>query len=809
MSRLFVDVTNVVNEKYVTGIQRVAREFGIALSSEEDTVFLKRIIGSSRYHTWTGMDYQAFYKGEKAPKTEPEVIGLDSLKQDDIFLDFDSVWNNFEERRNLIYPKMKEQGVRIVTLVYDVLPVMLPHLFNQDTLIRFLLYLSSVLSYTDTILVNAQATKNEINHITDEIGLPRKEIKIVPLGANFSESVLTGDISEKVREASEKPFLLMLGTIEPRKNHAFVLDAFEDGLRELPINLVFAGREGWNVSDVMTRIRNHRDLNDRFFFLEKPSDREVNYLYEKAWGIIFASSGEGFGLPVIEALSHGKLVFSSDIEVLREIGGESCFYFELKDKTSLIDQIAKVMANPAEERKKQEIIRKHHVMTWKEAGGILKDTLRAIRESDVGEARGRCAGKNLTNIPEKGHKPRQLYLISARADDLAETLPFYDHFLPFLEEIVVGCPARITEEIRRKYQGRFRLTFVTDEELLKDTPLPDDHQARNLLLRALTIQSGPLDEVFIMADDDNRPLRHIEPDFFMENGKFNLYYCYPDLKLWHGAIGNPTSYDRGIRNTWGFLAKNGLPTKQYSSHAPQVICKSIYCELLESYPEIWGKALDEWSIYGNYACAHYGDFFINKPYCTMNWPGYTYNWKVLLPPEEYVFENFYREMYEEGGIFEKYSQKWHERIADENMQKVQIRMQQQEKYEAGEKEADLCDKLYARIYHHDPVWRADLDHGMITVPKILMGPQGHMRRVPFTICNKSGYQSLMIEGRFTEKDTGRTFPFQNECVQLSGLDGDERLCIFYPDWNGSGNLQLTFTVDGKKTVRTVVPVLTY
>ncbi len=804
MRRLFLDVTNAVDSSFISGIQRVVREFGAALAQEEGLVYLKRITGSSKYSAWTGEDFLSFYKGGKAPLETRIEISLDALQKEDIFLDFDSVWNNFEERRHHIYRRLKKGNVLIVTMVYDVLPVLFPHFFREDTLIHYLIYLSAVLSYTDVILVNSEATRKALNRITDDIGCPRKEIHVIPLGANFSSPAvydMQNQISTNLRKAVEKPFLMMLGTIEPRKNHAFVLDAYDKGLKDLPVNLVFAGREGWNVSETMDRIRTHPDLNERIFFIEKPTDEEVDYLYKKTWGIIFASAGEGFGLPVLEALNHGKFVFASDIEVLREIGGECCFYFNPGDELSLIEQVANVIADPALEREKEKAILNYHVMTWEEAGTILKDKLKTIQNQKESSGVRNCSEVNIL--------PRQIYMISARVEDLLETLPFYENFLPFLEEVVVGCPAKIAEEIRREYQGRFKLTFVTDEVLLKGNKLPDDHQARNLLLRALTIKHGPLDDVFIMADDDNRPLRRIGIDFFIKDGKFVLYYCYPDMKLWRGAICRPTSYDLGIGNTYRFLLNADLPTKQYSSHAPQVICRRIYCELLDLYPEIWGNAFDEWSIYGNYASAHYGDFFINKPYCTMNWPGYTSNWKVLLPPKEYVFENFYREMYEEGAIFEKFSQKWNERIPEENMQKIQIRMQQQEKYAAGEKAADLCDKLYASIYHHNPVWMADLDRGVITIPKVLIGPKGHLRKVPFIISNTTGHETLVIEGSFTEKDTARVFPFQNEYLELSGLEREQLLNIHYPDWNGSGNLQLTFTVDGNETVRTVVSVMTY
>jgi alpha-1,2-rhamnosyltransferase len=123
--------------------------------------------------------------------------------------------------------------------------------------------------------------------------------------------------------------VLCVGTIEPRKNHTTLLDAFEQlGDSRDDLMLVIAGRAGWETDAVVERLRHHPLLNTAIFWPERVSDAELEQLYRKAWVVVTPSLAEGFGLPLAEALAHGCAVLASDAGAHREVGGDCVTYFD-------------------------------------------------------------------------------------------------------------------------------------------------------------------------------------------------------------------------------------------------------------------------------------------------------------------------------------------------------------------------------------------------------------------------------------------------------------------------------------------------
>jgi len=116
---------------------------------------------------------------------------------------------------------------------------------------------------------------------------------------------------------------LMVGTVEPRKGHALALDAFERLWRVSPgtdRRLYIAGRAGWKTEALQQRLLNHPEQGRRLFWLSDVSDEYLEQLYGAASLVLLASAGEGFGLPLIEALAHGCRVLSRDMPAAQTVG---------------------------------------------------------------------------------------------------------------------------------------------------------------------------------------------------------------------------------------------------------------------------------------------------------------------------------------------------------------------------------------------------------------------------------------------------------------------------------------------------------
>ena len=800
MDTIYIDVSETLRVSFTSGIQRTVKEFSRRIIKSLDNVkLIRHIPGTKKYKIIDSESFETYCSGKPLEFSKnDQFIFLDDIDRSDIFLDLDAVWNKDEERRYNIYKRLKQHDVTVMTLVYDVLPIQFPHFFHQETLWHYITWFSAVLEYSDFIIVNSNATKHRIEEFSQNRKIPQKNIIVVPLGADFKDKSSEEEISELVREAAKSPFLMMLGTIEPRKNHVLLLDAFDEILHNSPINIVIAGRIGWNVDEIVKRIKSHPDLGKRAFFLEYPNDAEVAYLYEQAYGLVFASFGEGFGLPIVEAMYHKKLIFASDIEVFREIGEDRCLYFDPHDPKSLAAQVNMTLDNAEIRTTFLNKVQDYHVSSWDEAAIVMQD---AIREGEKKMVQTECSEVNAVLS--------QMFMISARKDDLLETLPFYEHFMPWIKELVLCCPERLKPELDAAYQGPIHIKYLTDESLMNGKPLPKDHVTRNFLLRCLAVRTSVLNDVFIMADDDNRPMRPIPVEYFIKDGKFRLFYCFEDMCQWQGYIAGYTSYDHGIDNTAKLLHDNGLPTVQYSSHEPQVICKRIFIEALERFPEVIGSAFESWGLYGNYATAYYKNFFVSLPYTTMCWPGLTTDWKVTVPPKEYWFENFYPALYEEGKIFFGFSRSYHDHILEENMSKAQLRMAQQNEYDKGIAVSEACDAIYYEKYNSTPDWIVDLEWMKISVPRELTGRRGFIKKAPLRIKNSFGHKHLQINGYFTENGTGKIYPFHKLDIDTTDLNGEYVLIIHYPPVKCEGMFHIIFCLDERKKAEADIPFKTY
>jgi glycosyltransferase involved in cell wall biosynthesis len=162
----------------------------------------------------------------------------------------------------------------------------------------------------------------------------------------------------------------MVGTLEPRKGHDFVLDAFDVlWQRGADVRLCIAGTVGWMVTDTMRRILDHPQFNRKVFFVEKFTDAEINLCYAAAAGLIAASVAEGFGLPIVEASLHQVPVLASDIPVFREVGGEGAMYFSLGDREALVANIIELSEMPPSDRK--AMAGRVKVTTWRDSAARL------------------------------------------------------------------------------------------------------------------------------------------------------------------------------------------------------------------------------------------------------------------------------------------------------------------------------------------------------------------------------------------------------------------------------------------------------
>jgi len=224
-------------------------------------------------------------------------------------------------------------------LLYDIIPIVKPEYCNYIHVVNFKTNLDRFCKLTKGIITISCSEKLAVQKYLDTMyDNSNISIDYYYLGADFKQVAKNQvQVRDRVRQAmSSKNTFLVVGTLEPRKNHAFVLDTFET-LWQKGINasLCIIGVPGLNSSEFISRIDAHQFKDKSLYFFDDADDQELAYCYEHCRAVIFPSIIEGFGLPLVEAMSYGRSVIASDIPVFREIGGDYPVYFQLDDRRSL------------------------------------------------------------------------------------------------------------------------------------------------------------------------------------------------------------------------------------------------------------------------------------------------------------------------------------------------------------------------------------------------------------------------------------------------------------------------------------------
>lgn len=392
---VYIDITNLSRCRFLTGIQRVVREilvrflrnrpFPMVLLCYDRAAKSFHQIDSEAVQKWLE-DGDGVFNGGSGQ----EGIGVDDMSCGDVFFDLDAVWHLTRHRTEL-YPLLKSAGVRIVSYIYDIIPISYPQFYDVTTLNNFLYYVGAALQYADTVLVSTKSTLNEIQALCGDLRLPKVKGEATWLGSDFESAPVAGGSTapdaRAVQAVESGKYVLMVGTIQPLKNHAVVLDAFEKTLFARGLNLVFAGKIGWNIEGFARRIREQPLLGRQFFMLEGMDDASIDYLYRNAFCLAFATFNEGFGLPTIEAFQRGTPVVCSDVPVLREVGGDFCRYFDPKSADSFAETVLRLLDSEKDYAALREKVAGYKPVTWDEvAEGIAGMIERASHRSLVEKA---------------------------------------------------------------------------------------------------------------------------------------------------------------------------------------------------------------------------------------------------------------------------------------------------------------------------------------------------------------------------------------------------------------------------------------
>jgi glycosyltransferase involved in cell wall biosynthesis len=256
-------------------------------------------------------------------------------------------------------------------------------------------YLSKVvprsIERADLVLADSQSTKNDLIEL---LGVSPDKIEVVYAGVERRFRPMEGEAAlqrVKQRYGLHFPFILSLGTLEPRKNFSGLIEAYGlmrdsgAGIADRRLKLVIAGGKGWLYEKIFARVK-ELGLEDEIIFPGFVADEDLPALYNLAELFVFPSLYEGFGLPPLEAMACGTPVVTSDRPSLPEVVGEAGLMVEATDSQALAKAMERVLRDEDLRREMREKgLKQAEKFTWEAAAGKLLSVYRILGAQEIEE----------------------------------------------------------------------------------------------------------------------------------------------------------------------------------------------------------------------------------------------------------------------------------------------------------------------------------------------------------------------------------------------------------------------------------------
>jgi glycosyltransferase involved in cell wall biosynthesis len=287
-------------------LDRVVRSLGI----EKDRRFHMIVLGTGNKFIWNGWSAARYCRKNKI----------------DIY------------HTQYIIPFFMPRSTKIVTHVHDISFHVYKDLITKTDAFFLNILIPFALKRCTGIIAVSQFTKNEI---IKYYNTPHNKITVIH---NAASDIQCGDErNDMVREKYQLPqkYILVLGTMQPRKNIPCVISAFARIADKIPhTSLVLVGKRAHNFDERIDHmIMQDSAIKNRIFFTGFVDEKDKCVVYKMADLFVTPSFYEGFGMPIVEALSMGTSVVASDIPPHKEVGGECVRYFDPHS----IDQCAEVL----------------------------------------------------------------------------------------------------------------------------------------------------------------------------------------------------------------------------------------------------------------------------------------------------------------------------------------------------------------------------------------------------------------------------------------------------------------------------------
>ncbi len=248
-----------------------------------------------------------------------------------------------------LHAALRRAGAVEIVLLHDLIPLTHPQLCMADQVQLFNGVVGEVLLGAHGFIANSRHTGTEVEAAIDAHGLPPRPVAVTPLAHAMRPAAPAGDWPDSIAALRGQVFVLSVGTIERRKNHALLVRVWARllacGLR--PPILVLAGKPGWDYSELETALAETGGLDGLLRIMPGLSDTALETLYQNCLFTAAPSLIEGWGLPIGESMARGKLCVTSERGSMPEVGEGHALLIDPEDADAAVPLFRRLITDHA------------------------------------------------------------------------------------------------------------------------------------------------------------------------------------------------------------------------------------------------------------------------------------------------------------------------------------------------------------------------------------------------------------------------------------------------------------------------------
>lgn len=341
--KLYVDVGSLYRNSRSSGTNRVTEKLAHELLLADSAVF-EVVLVTAR--SWKCGFFEVMYEVSDGSLVLTGELGNQvSIERGDVFFGLDLSHISVIAQQPY-FSRIRKSGAILSFCIYDLLPIQFPQHFVRGRGLSVIhKHWIEVTLMSDVVFAISNSVANEYrSFVSSEYpNSTQPSVKDLVMGSDIEKGDGPSEESFGPNLLAKDSFFLAVGTVEPRKRYDYVLSEFsnfwDSGANEL---LVIVGKPGWMTESLQKDILVRQKYGSRVIWLSDATDAELRWLYKNSKGLVAASDGEGFGLPIREMAGFGGQIIANDIPVFREVAPIDSIFFDNRKLGSLESCLKKI-----------------------------------------------------------------------------------------------------------------------------------------------------------------------------------------------------------------------------------------------------------------------------------------------------------------------------------------------------------------------------------------------------------------------------------------------------------------------------------